>query len=258
MRCSPFKASRSRCKLNLEHTLRKTIERDFLSAINQKTRQQSASALLACYEQLSVQKQHLLHPLLHDVTPKQWQHYPDSDVIDTSSGYQYFYHSHSPEDRLDSPEHGHFHVFARLDGEKHVINEDAETKFLHDLRADSAGQSTTANLLCISLDAKGVPMSIFTVNRWVTGGHFLSASTTLALLKGFKVATPGFEVVNQWLEAMLGLFWPQIVELLVQRDLRLLSLAETRRTKDDLLEDHRIELLSDIAIDIDCSISLLD
>lgn len=222
--------------------------------------QQSASALLACYKHLSRHKQHLLSPLLGNAFPKQWAHYPEDDVIDHSSGYQYFYHSHSPEDRLDSAEHGHFHLFARMDSGKHDVDANTEARFLDSLKAASVGQSTTtASLLCISLDAKGVPMSIFTVNRWVTGDHLLSASTTLTLLKGFRMATPGFETANKWLEAMLGLFWPQIVELLVQRDLRLAALASERRSPSSLLEDPTIELLSDITVDIDHQIEgLLD
>lgn len=220
--------------------------------------QRSASALLGCYEQLSKNKQHLLFPLLGNASPKQWAHYPKDDVIDHSAGYQYFYHSHSPEDRQDSPEHGHFHLFARMDRGKHVIDANTEINFLDSLKSVPDRQSTNINLLCISLDAKGVPLSMFTVNRWVTGDQLLSASTTLALLNDFRMATPGFEIVNQWLEAMLGLFWPEIVELLLQRDLRLAVLASERNQPSSLLEDKNIELLSDTVINIDHQVALLD
>ena len=228
-----------------------------LPYVNQEAMQRSASALLDCYKQLSTNKQHLLFPLLGDVSPRQWAHYPEDDVIDHSTGYQYFYHSHSPEDRQDSSEHGHFHLFARMGSGKHDIDTNAETKFLDSLKTSPDEQSTNANLLCISLDAKGVPMSMFTTNRWVTGDHLLSASTTLSLLNDFRVTTPGFEIVNQWVEAILGLFWTEIVELLVQRDLRLAELASARPQSDSLLEDKNIELLSDTVIDIDCKVSLL-
>lgn len=220
--------------------------------------QRSAGTLLDCYRQLSVNKQHLLFPLLGNAAPRQWAHYPEDDVIDRSTGYQYFYHSHSPEDRQDSSEHGHFHLFARMDGGMHDINAHTEKRFLNSLKSVPDEQSTNANLLCISLDAKGVPISMFTVNRWVTEDHLLSASTTLSLLNDFRVTTPGFEIVNQWLKAMLGLFWTEIVELLVQRDLKLAELMGKSHLTDGLLENTAIEMLSDTVIDIDRKIALLD
>jgi len=243
--------------LELKNSQRKKINVN-LPSINQEAMQRSAISLLGCYEHLSINKQHLLFPLLGNAAPKQWVHYPEDDVIDHSTGYQYFYHSHSPEDRQDSPEHGHFHLFARMDGEKHDIDANTEARFLDSLKSAPDRVSTNANLLCISLDAKGVPMSMFTVNRWVTEDNLLSASTTLALLKGFRMATPGFKIVNQWLEAILGLFWLEIVDLLVQRDLKLAALASKRHPSDGLLEDKNIELLSETVIDIDYKIALLD
>ncbi len=243
--------------MELKNSQRKKINVN-LPSINQEAMQRSAISLLGCYEHLSINKQHLLFPLLGNAAPKQWVHYPEDDVIDHSTGYQYFYHSHSPEDRQDSPEHGHFHLFARMDGEKHDIDANTEARFLDSLKSAPDRVSTNANLLCISLDAKGVPLSMFTVNRWVTEDHLLSSSTTLALLNDFRVTTPGFETVNQWLEAMLGLFWTEIVGLLVQRDLRLAELVSSRSQTDSLLEDTTIEVLSDTAIDIDCKISLLN
>jgi len=245
------------CSLALEHYQHKKINVD-LPYVNQEAMRRSANALFGCYEHLSMNKQHLLFPLLGDASPKQWTHYPENDVIDHSTGYQYFYHSHSPEDRQDSQEHGHFHLFARMDGGKHDIDAITEAKFLDSLKSVPDGQSTNANLLCISLDPKGVPMSMFTVNRWVTEDHLLSASTTLALLNDFRITTPGFEIVNQWLEAILGLFWPEIIELLLQRDLRLAELASERHQPGSLLEDKNIELLSETVIDIDYKISLLN
>lgn len=217
----------------------------------------SAECLFACYERLQQEKQHLLSPILNGASPKQWAHYPDDDVIDKRSGYQYFYHSHSPDDRPGAAEHGHFHLFARLDGGIHVIDAAREKRFLRRLNSAAAVDSKTVSLLCISLDARGVPTSLFTVNRWVTGDHLLSADATLALLKGFHVKTPGFELVSEWMQALVGLFWPQIVELLRQRDRKLESVIAAGRSDADLLDDNRVELLSECDTDIDLQMERL-
>lgn len=244
------------CSLALEHSQHKKINVD-PPYVNQEAMRRSASALLGCYEHLSKNKQHLLFPLLGGAFPKQWTHYPEDDVIDHSAGYQYFYHSHSPEDRQDSPEHGHFHLFARMDGGKHDIDTNTEASFLDSLKSVSGRQTANASLLCISLDSIGVPMSMFTVNRWVTEDQLLSASTTLSLLNDFHITTPGFEIVNRWLEAILGIFWSEIVELITRRDLRLATLARGRHQASSLLEDTAIEVLSETEIDIDRKIALL-
>lgn len=212
---------------------------------------QSAESLLGCYTQLAEAQQHLLGPLLKGAKPRQWAHYPDDDVIDADTGFQYFYHSHSPDDRPDLVEHGHFHLFARLDASRRVIDVAGETQFLSRLRAAPAPDGKTASLLCIGLDPKGVPRSLFTVNRWVTGDHLLSADATLALLREFRITAGETALINTWLAAMIGLFWPQIVELLHQRDRKLGALAVVRPDGGDLLDDASIELLSSVQIDID-------
>ncbi len=73
----------------------------------------AAEDLLACYLDLAADGSHLLAEILDDDMPRQWAHYPDDDVIDRASGYQFFYHSHSPEDRDSATEHGHFHLYSR-------------------------------------------------------------------------------------------------------------------------------------------------
>ncbi|MDE2428869.1 MAG: hypothetical protein KGM99_09085 [Burkholderiales bacterium] len=218
--------------------------------------QSAAEALLACYAELAADKSHLLSEILHDSVPRQWAHYPDDDVIDRTNGYQFFYHSHSPEDRDATGEHGHFHVFARQDVHGDAIDTDTEQDFLMQLNGEQPAHANTIHLLCVALDAKGVPTALFTVNRWVTGDHLLSAATTLRLLFSFSVHTQHELRINKWLTALLALFRPQIEQLLMERDKALRKLAEKRR-KSDLLEDESVELLSSIPIDIDLQINWL-
>lgn len=42
----------------------------------------------------------------------EWQHYPANDLVDKSSGYEFYYHAHAA-DEMPAGEHGHFHVIKR-------------------------------------------------------------------------------------------------------------------------------------------------
>ncbi len=227
-----------------------------ISAENLAIMVPAAENLIECYQELAQDARHLLQDFLHGERPRQWAHYPEDDVIDRASGYQYFYHSHAPEDRENSAEHGHFHLFARLDGAQHGIDAAAEQAFLQGIAADAA-TGNTAHLLCISLNARGVPTSLFTVNRWVTGDQFLSGAATLALLRGFTLQTEAHALVNRWLKALLQLFWPQIETLLQQRDQALLRLIAEGKAQP-LFDNPMVEVLSECAIDIDQQIGLLN
>jgi hypothetical protein len=216
----------------------------------------AARQIIDCYTSLSVHGSHLLGDFLGNELPRQWRHYPEDDIIDRSLGYQYFYHSHSPEDREAAEEHGHFHLFARMDDGLHFIDESAERHFLRRV-GDEAAIANTASLLCISLDSRGVPASLFTTNRWVTGDHLFSAASTLQLISGFRIEAAGPLLVNHWIAAMVQLFWPQIEELLLKRD-RTLARQARLRGRTGLLGDVKLEVLSSIPIDIDAQIALLE
>lgn len=223
----------------------------------QRDRMQSAAqTLLECYADLSELGTHLLGEILDDSPPRQWAHYPDDDVIDRATGYQFFYHSHSPDDRDSAAEHGHFHLFARQDVHGPGIDPHAETNFLQSQIGEQPANTDTIHLLCVALNAKGIPKTLFTVNRWVTGGHLLSAPTTLRLIAGFTIQARNYPRVSKWLTALLALYRPQIQQLLMERDKTLLGLASGRR-EAGLFDDESIELLSSVTIDIDQQIGWL-
>lgn len=207
----------------------------------------AAAEILSCYSTLAEQGKHLLSSILTG-SPVQWMHYPENDVIDRKTGYQYFYHSHSPEDREDCDEHGHFHLFARVDEGQHAVELTAANEFCNQMRSCQTA-ANTINLLCISLDAKGVPTMLFTVNRWVTGDHVASASATLKLLAEFDVSDDEHGLVNRWLKAMIQLFWPQIVELQHERDNKLLLTIQETAARN-VLDDEELEVLSSRPINI--------
>jgi hypothetical protein len=256
----PDRRSRFHASFNL--AVKMNSNDDTLSMIDHLTESQldrmrdAAENLLECYVDLSSAGTHLLVEMLDGSLPCQWAHYPDDDVIDRASGYQFFYHSHSPDDRGLSIEHGHIHVFARMDVHGNAIEMNKEDDFLRLLNGEQPVEAGTISLLCVSLDAKGVPNTLFTVNRWVTGDHLFSAATTQKLIPGFLVQVEQYPVINKWLEALLTLFWPQIEKLLIERDRTLLGLAADRIDRG-LLEDESVEILSSVSIDIDRQIKWL-
>ncbi len=202
--------------------------------------------LLNTYAKLATRDEHLLHDLLAGEPPRQWQHYPENDAIDADSGYQWFYHSHAPEDRPAAGEHGHFHLFARRLLWSRRLQSKAERAFaeltgLPDDRVD------TRHLLAIGMNAKGLPVSLFTVNSWVTGDLMLSAPGTERLLEQLRLRT-GHAAIDAVLECVVALCMDDIRALLSARDM---ALSGKRRRNRAVLSDTRLEVLSAQAITLD-------
>ncbi len=170
----------------------------------------------------------------------EFDHYPPNDVVDLRHGSQFYYHAHRDGDL----EHGHLHLFchATASGRRRY------------LRPGQARWVRTApsHLFAISLDARGLPVALFTVNRWVTDGHWFDAATTMAFVDRFVVdAVKGHEHSCRWLTGFVRLYRPLIAELLDKRDRRLAR----RPDLEAALDEHRLEVLSlahiDWAADLD-------
>lgn len=204
--------------------------------------------LLATYRDLAERGEHLLARLLAGQAPRQWAHYPEDDAIDRSGGYQWFYHSHSPEDRPGAVEHGHIHLFARKPLWGRRLYSRSERAFAA-LCGQPSVHPQTRHLLTIGFDAKGLPISLFTVNSWVTGDLMLGTDLTLALLASMKLDT-GYPEVDAVIEAVTRLFEPELRELMQRRD-------DALRSRPDLgkLGDRSLELLSEIPLDLDARLS---
>jgi len=199
--------------------------------------------LLDVYAGLARRGEHLLGSLLRGQAPRQWAHYPEDDAI-ANSGYQWFYHSHSPEDRPGAAEHGHVHLFARRKLWSRRLRSKRELAF-----AEFAGgakfQVDTRHLLTIGFDAKGLPIRLFTVNSWVTGDLMLSAETTAELVEQMVLNT-GNADVDAVIVSVVRLFRTEIRDLLVRRDEALSGFKG-----DNVLSDESLEVLSELPIDID-------
>lgn len=163
------------------------------------------------------------------------QRYPDPDVTDRRSGFQFFYHSH----RHGAQEHGHVHVFyhATASGKRRYIG-----------REKSPWQRTApTHLFAIGLDNRGLPISLFCVNRWVTDGHWVDARTTHAIVKRLKVSHDSeFSDSADWITGFSAMYAPVIERLLAERDQ---VMAGQKGSLSDALNDQRIEVLCAVEID---------
>jgi len=100
-------------------------------------------------------------------------------------------------------------------------------------------------LITIGLDAKGIPISLFTVNSWVTGDLMLSAANTALLLEQMRLDT-GNEDVDALIECIVRLYKDEIRNLLLRRD----ALLYQKRAPG-ILGDERLEVLSQATLNVD-------
>ena len=206
--------------------------------------------LLETYAGLAERGEHLLGCLLAGQSPRQWAHYPEDDAIDHGSGYQWFYHSHSPEDRPGAVEHGHVHLFACRPLWGRRLRSRPERAFA-ELCGNPAADPPTRHLLTIGFDGKGLPISLFTVNSWVTGDLMLGAGLTLELLASLTLDT-GHPAVDAVIESVTQLCEPELREVMRRRDDALRAHRSANK-----LHDQALELLSEVRIDLDARLSAL-
>ena len=178
------------------------------------------------------------------------RHYPFDDVFDRETASQYYYHAH----RSDTGEHGHFHTFLRAA----AIPSSIEPAPYSGSEPPPSGEDAICHFIAISMDAMGLPVGLFTTNRWVTAESFYAAPDAITLLDRFKIdhANPCW-ATNRWLSAMVRLYRPQIEELLRERDLTITAWAKQHSDRD-VFEDRELEVTSEIVIDLDAHIAAVD
>ena len=174
-------------------------------------------------------------------------HYPADDVFDAETHSQYYYHSH----RGPTAEHGHFHTFLRAggmpDGVAPVAHAGAEPW--------PQGADALSHLIAVSMDDYGLPVALFTTNRWVTGDTWYPAQDVERMLDRFAIdhAFPSWPV-NRWIGAMFRLFRPQMAWLLAQRDAAVADWAR-RHPERDVFEDRELEIASWLPISVEAQIA---
>lgn len=204
--------------------------------------------MLGVYARLAKRGAHLLGDLLAGASPVQWERLPTEDAVDAAGHYQWFYHSHAPEERRAGSEHGHIHLFARRALWAGLATTSDERGF-RKLCGNPSSDAGTRHLMGIGLDAKGLPISLFAVNSWVTGDLMLGAERTARLLARIELDT-GHPDIDLMIVSLARLCGEDIRSLLVKRDEALAT-----RAPGVVLEDRTLEALAETVLNIDSRIA---
>lgn len=176
------------------------------------------------------------------------EHYPNHDSYDQETYAQYYYHAHR------KGEHGHFHLFLRQGGMPEGV-----LPCFYDERNDTMSDSDTfAHIVAIAMDDEGYPIKLFTTNRWVTGEDWYRCDDVCRMIERFKIEhTHPSWIVNKWLSCMLSLFYPQIAQLIHDREQVLLENSEGKSLLE-AMEDTNLDVLSEVEISISDQMSVLE
>lgn len=202
--------------------------------------------VLECHRILNNTDDNIVGELIKNIeTFFEWNHYPDGDVYDNITHSQYYYHAHPPEERQD--EHGHFHTFIRPKG----MPQDVKPAPVTDYEPPEDEDDNLSHIVAISMDSAGLPIKLFTTNRWVTGEVWFTAPDVHRLIDRFQIdhAQPSWPV-NLWVSSMVRLFDPQIRALVTTRD-RVVADWEANHPGASVFEDRDLEVTSEMEIDID-------
>ena len=181
----------------------------------------------------------------------EWDHLPKGDVYDRETHGQYYYHAHAADKRFDG-EHGHFHTFLRPKG----MPAGARPADVPGAKMPEKMDDKLSHLVAISMDPKGFPFRLFTVNRWVTGEVWYPADEVVRMLGRFEIdhTWPSWPV-NRWVSAMFPLFRPQIEALVRMRDETVARWAAERADSttplEEVFEDREREVTSFLDVNIE-------
>jgi len=176
----------------------------------------------------------------------EWDHYPKGDVYDRETHSQYYYHAHAADQRFPG-EHGHFHTFLRPKGMPPGI----KPARIPGRPVPKDPNDELSHLIAVAMTPAGFPFRLFSTNRWVTGESWYRADDVIALLDCFNIdhARPSWPA-NRWITGLVGLFKPQIVELVRARDRAVEDWAD-RHPGGDVYEDRDLEITSYMDIDVE-------
>ncbi len=218
---------------------------------------ESGEMILECQRVLRNTEQNIVGELLRFTDEfLEWNHLPEKDVHDKNSHGQYYYHTHTKgynDNTAHDDEHGHFHIFLRAKG----MPDNIRPLKVPDLDPNKSVSDMLSHIIGIGMDSYGVPIKIFTVNRWVTGETWYKAADVIRMLDIFEIdhAYPSWPV-NLWVTNMLRLFRPQIEQLLLERDEAVKGWIASH-PDENVYEDRKLELTSWCPVNIAEQISAL-
>jgi len=215
---------------------------------------QEAGALVCeCYRVLAKTGDNIVGELIkNEETFFEWNHYPEGDVYDQETHSQFYYHAHPSEERPG--EHGHFHTFIRPGG----MPPDIRPAPVPDYEPPEDPDDALSHIIAISMDRRGMPIKLFTTNRWVTGEVWYAAADVCRLLYGFEIghAQPSWPV-NIWLTNILALYRPQIKTLIHGRD-SVVARRAASHPGENVYEDRALEVTTELAVDVDAQLVAVD
>lgn len=175
----------------------------------------------------------------------EWNHYPEGDVYDPVSHAQFYYHAHPKDQRTG--EHGHFHIFLRPKGMPPGI----EPAPVQDFERPEGDNDALCHLVAISMDQAGVPIKLFTTNRWVTGEVWYDGADVVRMLNYFVIdhVRPSW-AVNLWVTNMMILFRPQVRRHIEARD-KVVATWTADHEDGNVYEDRDLEVTTESQISVD-------
>lgn len=147
--------------------------------------------------------------------------YPyEGGIVDKNNGCRIFFHAHRPN------EYGHFHTFV----------EDEKGELVH--------------LVLISMNKNGEPISLATVNTWVTGDKYVKPELLKYYLLNFKMAHNSFKEkrVVEFVEKIFEAYEKEILRLFDEREKWIKDYA--LKYYREPFEDRDYEVLSSIKIEL--------
>ncbi len=178
----------------------------------------------------------------------EFNHYPADDVYDSETHSQYYYHAHRPG------EHGHFHTYLRPKGMPSWI----KPAPVSDLTPPEDENDALSHIVAISMDSSGLPIKLFTTNRWICAETWYRAEDVSAMIDFFAIthAQPSWPM-NRWVTAMLKLFKPQITELLFERDDTVAG-WQRKHPRRNVYEDRELDITSEMPTSLEDQITGVD
>lgn len=204
--------------------------------------QAAAQTLIDCLQDFADRGQVPLAATVEGVdAPCLWQQYHGDEATPLGTrpeALHYYYHSHAVSGGLQH-EHGHYHLFAQLG-------------------ADGDNTPRYTHIVAIGVDARGLPLRLFTTNRWVTDETWLPADRVIGMAERIAADTgPTTDSSERWLRAHMGIFAPQIAALLGHRDQRIKARLEGGG-RPGLLEDRRMHVLSQCRVSVEEQLTAFD
>ena len=195
----------------------------------------AVESLVACLLEMAEVKTNPVLQVINPEIPLQENKKYPADLLQFSGlGWRAYYHCH-PASRAGNHrfkgEHGHFHIFVRLDD---VDNE--PERWTH--------------LVALAMDNMGQPLGLFTVNEWVTGETWMDSDMLKTYLKSIPFDNTSItKVVERWLLSLLAISRYEINNILMERD-TVLKQKQLNMNELSVKQDKGTYILSETPINL--------